>query len=486
MIVKAGTELRGTRTYGLLAYLLGPGRHTEHVDPRVVAAWVPVDQLAGLGLDASGRVTDHAVSTCDGRIGLRPDVKDLAVALEAPVKALPETRRPSHHVWHCVVQNDARVDPVLSDNHWAVIAEALVTAVGLDECRWVAVRHDDHGIHLAATLAAESGTRPRLSYEKKRLNACRVQLEAHYCRRRTDPGTRTGGVAYHRHEIEKARREGASQPAKVRLRNIIRRAAIATTGPTDFEAALRAAGVQVGWRHSSIAPNQVTGYKVALAGHSTAAGGLVWYKASDIDRSLTWPKLQARWSVSSPTDLERSDQALANECRARLRIADRDLRTHPNSAHRWQEPLADFATAIVGDEVAPLELPTYLDNVCWSGHLPVVPTSTPSSPNPRANRLVVSARLVASPYARSRSRTTGWASVAIQLAATLRALSAAHQAADRRRQAEQALAAASYLELHHRPDQGAQPSMQATKERTDQLLTTQRPSGRGPKRSRTA
>lgn len=67
MIVKAGPQLRGGRTHGLLAYLLGPGRHTDHIDPRVITGWVPVDFLPGSDVDAAGRVpicrvlTEHDV-----------------------------------------------------------------------------------------------------------------------------------------------------------------------------------------------------------------------------------------------------------------------------------------------------------------------------------------------------------------------------------------------------------------------------------------
>jgi hypothetical protein len=483
VIVKAGGQLRGTRTYGLLAYLLGPGRHTEHVDPRVVAAWVPVDQLASLGVDASGRVSSREVATCAGKVGSYPAVKDLAVALEAPMRAITESRRPSHHVWHCVVQNDARVDPVLSDAQWAVIAEALVASVGLDGCRWVAVRHDDHGIHLAATLAAESGTRPRLSYEKRKLNACRVQLEARYCRRRTDPGTRTGGIAYQRHELEKAHREGATQPAKVRLRNAVRRAAIATTGPAGFESALRADGVQVGWRFSSTSPDQITGYKVALRGHTTATGDLVWYKASDIDRALTWPKLQARWTVPGPARGDRTDHAISNECRARLRIAERDLRNHPDAAAAWQESLSDLATALVGDPDGNTDLAHYLDNVTWSGHPPHDAPAGPQAP-PSVSRLLASARLLAI-AARANPRRPSWSTVAMQVAATLQSLSRAHAAANRRRQAEQAHAAASYLRQAHAADPRAARSKDTRRTaESDAQLPADQPS-QTPKRSRT-
>lgn len=139
MIVKAGPQLRGGRTHGLLAHLLGPGRHTDHVDPRAITGWVPVDWLPGNDVDATGRMSYRETSRSDGRTCRHPK----AAALEAPVRAVSETMRPVKHVRHCVVQNDPAVDPALSDTVWAGIAHELLDAVGLAGCRWVAVRHDE-------------------------------------------------------------------------------------------------------------------------------------------------------------------------------------------------------------------------------------------------------------------------------------------------------------------------------------------------------
>ena len=158
MIVKAGAALRGSRVRGLLAYLLGPGRHTEHVDPRVVAGWQPLEYL----LDRDGLPHAAQLGTADPCLG------DAA-------EGSPRVPRPTRHVWHCIVQNDRRVDPLLSDEQWASIASELVESAGLAEHRWVAVRHDDHGIHIAATLIDEHGARASLKHEIRRLNQCRVQ-----------------------------------------------------------------------------------------------------------------------------------------------------------------------------------------------------------------------------------------------------------------------------------------------------------------------
>ena len=348
MIVKAGPDLRGSRTYGLLSYLLGPGRHTVHTDPRVIGGWLPLDQLPDAELDPTGRVDYVERIDVNGTVRRYPKVTALAAALDAPVKAVSEARRPGRPVWHCIVSNDPKVDPVLSDGRWAAIADEIVASVGLQDCRWVAVRHDDHGIHIAATLVDENGRRPRLSFEKTKLNECRTRLEAQHCRRRTDPGTRTGGVAYQRHEVEKARREGRTAPAKTMLRRAINTAVVATDNPADFRAFLSRHGVQVGWRFSTTYPGEITGYKVALAGHTTAAGEPIWYKASDVDRALTWPKIQARWACPRSDNPARPDAATVNDYAARMVVTANQLREKHLRAGGLQGSLSDLATALAG------------------------------------------------------------------------------------------------------------------------------------------
>lgn len=373
VIVKAGPQLRGDRTHGLLAYLLGPGRHTDHVDPRVITGWVPPQWLPVSDVDATGRVTYRDTTRPDGMVRSHPQVAGLAAALELPVRTVSPAMRPLKHVWHCIVQNDPAVDPVLSDEVWAGIAHELVDAVGLTNCRWVAVRHDDHGIHIAATLVTETGQRPRLSFELRRLNACRTRLEAQHCRRRTDPGTRTGGVSYQRHEVEKARREGATRPAKVRLRNAIEEAVLATNNPADFQEKLAADGVRVGYRYSTTAPDQITGYKAALDRHTTAAGDLIWYKASDIDRALTWPKIQTRWGCPRIDNPDHAEAAVVNDYTARLRVATGRLTQRPDHATAMQAGITDLATALAHtrpDTADGVDWDQVLDNTYWTGRSP--------------------------------------------------------------------------------------------------------------------
>jgi hypothetical protein len=438
VIVKAGPALRGSRSHGLLAYLLGEGRHTVHHDPRIVAAWLPVQMLPGQ-LDMGGRVPCRAGRDARGRSRRHPEVSALAQALDAPVRAVDESQRPERHVWHCIVQNDPRHDPVLSDEQWAGIAAELVEAVGLADCRWVAVRHDDHGIHIAATLVDETGNRARLSFEKKRLNACRVRLEAQHCRRRTDPGTRTGGVAYERHEVERARRERRPAPAKTQLRCAINEACIASTTPAEFAAYLSERGIEVGWRHSTLNAEEITGYKVRLASHTTADGQPVWYKASDIDRSLTWPKIQARWTGVRTEDSTRDRNAAANDYSARLNAVARAIRRNPRLAAGLHGPISDIAAAVAARAASQPTSPNLADSAFWSSRRPGGVGRRRY--DHRSSGIAAVARTILTTQGKDL-----WLAVARSAAGAITATAEVHAMASRRRQAEHALTVAIHLE----------------------------------------
>lgn len=439
MIVKAGSALRGGRVRGLLAYLLGPGRHTEHVDPRVIGGWEPLEFLLG----ANGR--PHA-----SQIG------ELTRALELPVRAVRECLRPRKYVWHCIVQNDRRVDPVLSDDQWATIAAELVDAAGLGGHRWLVVRHDDHGIHIAATLVSEDGQRASLRHEIRRLNACRVRLEAKYCRRRTDPGTRTGGVAYARHEREKAIRCGATRPVRVRLRNAIETACLSTSDPAAFTARLRDQGVLVEFRYSQRDAGQITGYKVALADDLNGDGAPVWYKASAIDRSLTWPKILIRWGQAPPEHHRRSVQATANAYVARARIARDILTTRRPGAVDVGPGLADLVRSLhltrptgLRDE----QWDALLDRAFWISRPPG--GRSRGRPDPVSRGLQTAARTLAGHGAINRA---GWVAIATEAVAAIAALQRVHALAHHRRHAEHAATIADTLRaVVHAAEQAATP-----------------------------
>jgi hypothetical protein len=117
--------------------------------------------------------------------------------------------------------------------------------------------------------------------------------------RSTAPADRTAARRPTRAETEQAARRGWAEPARVTLRREVCAAAAGAGTEEEFFTRLRAAGVLVRERHSTIRPDQVTGYAVGLPGHTTREGGVVWYGGGKLAADLTLPKLRARWAGSA-------------------------------------------------------------------------------------------------------------------------------------------------------------------------------------------
>lgn len=112
---------KGKAFAGLGRYLYGPGRNEAHVNPRIVAG--------------ESVMLDHTR-------GWRPRVTDMVWCAE-------RNDRVARPVWHCSPRGSPE-DPVLPDSQWAAIAQEHITAMGLAEHPWVAVRHGDDHIHIVA------------------------------------------------------------------------------------------------------------------------------------------------------------------------------------------------------------------------------------------------------------------------------------------------------------------------------------------------
>jgi len=291
VIVKTGAKLRGSRTYGLVYYLMGPGRANEHVDPRVIAGYKPAAELA------PGARTD-------GRVGL--DVRGLVAALDRPVARLGD-RAPVKHVFHTVIANRAE-DPVLSDGQWAEISYDLMRELGLAgteqgarDIRWVAIRHDAAHVHLAGTLVRADGAVATTPNDFRAAATVRARMEARYGLARTNGGDRTCTRRPERAETEKATRQGRGETERDTLRRLVRSAAAAAESAEGFRSELAAGGVRFIPRMSTQQPGEVTGYKVSLL-PSVSTQTTVWFAGGQLDRDLTWPKLTGRWDTKAAAD----------------------------------------------------------------------------------------------------------------------------------------------------------------------------------------
>jgi len=291
VIVKTGAKLRGSRTYGLVYYLMGPGRANDHVDPRVIAGYKPAAELS-------------PAARTDGRAGL--DVRGLVAALDRPVARLGD-RAPVKHVFHTVIANRAE-DPVLSDGQWAEISYDLMRELGLAgteqgarDIRWVAIRHDPQHVHLAGTLVRADGSVATTPNDFRAASTVRARMEARYGLARTNSGDRTSTRRPERAETEKATRQGRGETERDTLRRLVRSAAAAAESAAGFRAEVGAAGVRFTPRMSTQAPGVVTGYTVSLL-PSVSTQTTVWFAGGQLDRDLTWPKLTGRWKTKAAED----------------------------------------------------------------------------------------------------------------------------------------------------------------------------------------
>ncbi|MEU9481201.1 relaxase/mobilization nuclease domain-containing protein [Streptomyces sp. NPDC048191] len=315
----------GSRTYGLLAYLYGPGRRDEHTDPHIVAAWMP-ELAPDPGRDPT------------------TTLKQLTDRLDLPVLALPKDRRPARHVWHCPVRT-APGDRHLTDAEWAEVARRIVHATGIAEegdakaCRWVAVRHADDHIHIVATLKREDGRSPRRHEDGIRAQAECRKIEKEWGLQILNGGDRTAAQRPTSAERAKAKRTGRAEPPRETLREHVRQALAGAANEDEFFRRLTEAGLRLEKR---LAPSgDILGYKVALPGDRNRDGEPIWFPGSRLAPDLSLRKIRQRLAAGSLGDEPAS-------------VASRAPHTsRPASARRDATHVAEQAvTVLAGDDEA--------------------------------------------------------------------------------------------------------------------------------------
>ncbi|WHM38261.1 relaxase/mobilization nuclease domain-containing protein [Streptomyces sp. BPTC-684] len=269
-----------------IGYLFGKGRANEHTDPHLVASW------NGFAPDP-GRSPHRSQKEVEGQ---------LAAQLDQPVKMLGD-KAPKFTVWHCPVRA-APEDPFLTDEQWADIARRIVAAAGIapdgdeEACRWVAVRHADDHIHIAATLVRQDGRRPKRDYDQRAVQREARKIEIDYGLRRLKPGDGTAAKRPTSKEHFKAKRLGQDATSREILRLRVRRAVAAASSEAEFFAFLKATGVEV--RPKTEPSGDVTGYSVALPGDTNKQGEPIWFAGSTLAGDLSLPKIRQRLTSTSP------------------------------------------------------------------------------------------------------------------------------------------------------------------------------------------
>ena len=281
MIPKIRTGTGGT--YGLVRYLFGPGTKDEHTDQRVVASW---NDFA----PDPGRNPHHTIA-------------QLAAQLDQPVKAIGD-RAPATTIWHCSVRADPG-DRHLDDNDWANIARRIVHAAGIapegdtTACRWVAVRHADDHIHIAATLVRQDGRLAGLSFDRRKAQAEARLIEKDYGLRQLTPGDGTAAKTPTSQERWKAERTGRTETPRESLREAVRQAVAGAATEAEFFIRLREAGLRVKLRHAP--SGDVLGYNVALPGDRNRDREPVWFAGSTLAPDLSLPRIRRRL-IDGPAD----------------------------------------------------------------------------------------------------------------------------------------------------------------------------------------
>jgi hypothetical protein len=278
---------RGKAIRRLLGYLYDTVRAKDHTDPHLVASWDGFAPDPGRDQDPKA-----AMKQLTGALELRLS--------QARGKGQDVPERP---VWQCSVRA-APEDPILTDEQWADISRRIVHATGLaldgdpDGCRWVAVRHADDHIHIAATTIRGDLRTARHWNDYLRADKELEAVEQDYNLRVVVRGDRTAAKRPTRAESEKAHRTGRQRTPREQLRATIRTVVAVSTAPEEFFHLLTRSGMKV--EVLRFPSGDVRGYKVALDGDTNAEGQPIWFSGSTLAPDLSYPQIRARLTTTEP------------------------------------------------------------------------------------------------------------------------------------------------------------------------------------------
>lgn len=272
---------RGADPGRIGAYLHGPGRAEEHVyDDRlggaVIAGTVPV-------LEARSPV--EWVAEMRAAIDRRPDIVG--------------------PVWQ-VSLRQAPGDRVLDDREWADAAQGFAQRMGFADHPWVAVRHAEDHVHLVVSRVDHDGVVWHARQDRWAAQAACAVLEVEHGLARA-PRTRAVPVVAGERVVDRRQVDGQltqgewrravatkATPTRMTLTDRVHTAATlaAGRGRTAFEDEL--ARLRVAYQANEASTGRMNGYRFADPTHVDPAGVPVWFKASQLDKSLSWAALSTR------------------------------------------------------------------------------------------------------------------------------------------------------------------------------------------------
>jgi hypothetical protein len=482
----SGRRCRGKRVQGLVYYLFGPGRHEEHKDPHVVAAWDPSWVQIGR-LDRSEQYR-------------------MAAEMDAP-RRLSGVEKPKGHVMHLALSTDP-TERRLSDDEWSLVARDLLHELGLTEdpetgrvgAPWAVIRHADNHVHVAVVLCRENGVpvaENELRQSYNRMREVVERWENTLGLRQTGRGAGTRGQS--RAEYERAHAGSGAErvPERVRLARVVRTAAVQAKNEADFVDRVRDAGVVIRPRWAEGGKRTVTGYSVACPAEKTD-GTWVRFGGGRLARDLTLPALRARWDTPTTGDQQAAVAAWRNAETGK----PHGVTQRPHDTQMWAkagEVLGDVHRQLGG--VAPTDFAAWSTAASdTSGTLAAVAARLePDGSGPlsqAADSMAAAAQTTSRPYQRpdmlrktpgvarvasgamiaSRGGTAATRVLLAQLGRTIRAIEAANRAADRAQHALVAARAAEQVDAYLRQSQGIAPAAAGTQPTQKTTHTTVRES----------
>ncbi|MFD0366332.1 relaxase/mobilization nuclease domain-containing protein [Nocardia sp. GCM10030253] len=366
--------VKGSDIKGLLWYLAGPGRHNEHINPRVVAGDAvtmavyagPIDRKRAWEL---GKLLDSPRQTLlRGEPVLSTNHKQARAFIAEGMdrSAAYEAATKDQNTWHCSLALSAD-EGELADGKWQAIASDFMVEMGFidrgdgaPDVRWTGVRHgvsvngNDH-IHIAMSVVRPDGSLADVYRDRPRAQAAAGALEHKYGLKvlasREFEGTE---AATKPAERARAERTGAPETDREALRRRVRAAAVVADSEAGWLRELRAEGVIVAPFWAAGGLDEVVGYSVRLPAQRNLETG-AWEKSIKyggwrLGKDLTLLTLR-KWAPWEQSDAAREDAL--TEWR----------RTTPTAKGRplVADPVADKAT------VAEL--------AAWSRHLRTIPVA---------------------------------------------------------------------------------------------------------------
>jgi len=329
---------RGAEPGRIGAYLHGPGRAEEHVykgrlGGAVIAGTVPV-------LEA--RASSEWVGEMRSAITRRPDIT-----------------RP---VWQASLRS-APGDRVLGDAEWADAAQGFATRMGFAEHPWVAVRHAEDHVHVVVSRVDHAGGVWHGRFDRRLAQQACAQLEAEHHlgvapRSRAvpvAPGQQrvAGGPADGQLTKGEWRRAVASDvtPTRVVLVERVHTAAqlAAGRGRPAFEQELARIGVV--YQANEASTGRMNGYRFADPAHQDPAGEPVWFKGSQLDKTLSWAALDRQ--LTTPP-LPAAEAPVKRRLQTRS-SHDRDLAAAQQAAGDGRNRAADQARTATHAQLAARE-----------------------------------------------------------------------------------------------------------------------------------